>query len=161
PATAPVHLRVWLDAKRNRRVHAFHTTFSPDGRYYLAGGDNRTLRLYEVATGRLVREFAGHEGWAAPAVFTPDGKQFLSAGNRDRTLRVWDVASGQEVRRFVGHEGDVGSVALSPDGQRAVSGGADKTLRVWEVGAGREVRQFACAAEEDVCAFAPDGRHVL
>src|SRR5262249_57297429 len=76
PATAPVHLRVWLDAKRNRRVHAFHTTFSPDGRYYLAGGDNRTLRLYEVATGRLVREFAGHEGWAAPAVFTPDGKQF-------------------------------------------------------------------------------------
>jgi tetratricopeptide (TPR) repeat protein len=161
PTTAPLHLHVWLSAKNNKPVHAFHTTFSPDGSYYLAGGDGCTLRLYEVATGRLVHELTGHKGWAGPAVFTPDSKQLLSAGNGDRTLRLWDVVSGREVRRFVGHHGDLQSVVLSPDGRRAVSGGADNTFRVWDVEEGREVRRFACAAEEQLCAFAPDGRHVL
>jgi tetratricopeptide (TPR) repeat protein/tRNA A-37 threonylcarbamoyl transferase component Bud32 len=161
PAPARLHLQVWLGAK-NRPVHVFHTTFSPAGRYYLAGGDGRTLRLYKVATGRLVREFKGHEGWAAPAVFTPDGNQVLSAGNEDRTLILWDVASGQEVRRFVGHTGAVRSVALSPDGRRAVSGGADKTLRFWDVATGEERRPpFECNVEETVWAFTPDGAKVL
>ncbi len=141
-------------------VHVFNTTFSPDGRLVLAGGDSSTLRLYEVKTGKLIRELFGHTGYAHQAVFTPDGKQALSASG-DGTLRLWDLATGKELRRFTGHKGGVNSVDLTRDGKWAVSGGADKTLRLWVVATGKEVRTFEGHRDGCMGMFSPDGKQLL
>jgi WD40 repeat protein len=141
-------------------IHVYNTTFSPDGRLYLAGGDGGTLRLYAVDSGKLVHELAGHGGWTQQAVFTPDGKQILSA-SMDRTLRLWDVATGKEVRKLEGHEGGVLGVDVTRDGRWAVSGGSDKTLRLWEIATGKEVRKFEGHTSACAGLFTPDGRQVL
>jgi WD40 repeat protein len=141
-------------------VHVYNTSFAPDRRHFLAGGDGGRLRLYEVESGKQVREFAGHTGYTQHAVFTPDGKQVLSAST-DGTLRLWDVATGQELRRFEGHQGGVQGVAVTADGKRAVSGGDDRTLRLWDVASGKEVRKLEGHTGSCAGLFSPDGRHVL
>jgi hypothetical protein len=142
-----------------RGAHVYYTTFSPDSRSYLAGGDVGPLGLWDVETGKQLQEFSGHEGWTSHATFTPDGKHVLSGGNQDKTLRLWDIATGRQVRTFTGHTEAVLSVAVSPDGRLALSGSADKTIRLWELATGKEVRKLEGHA--DLGIFSPDGLHLL
>jgi WD40 repeat protein len=143
-----------------RGIHVYNTTFSPDGRFYLAGGDGNTLRLYEVKSGKQIQELIGHEHWISQAVFTPDGKQVLSA-SMDRTLRLWDLATGKELRKFEGHEAGVFSVDLTRDGKWVVSGATDKTLRLWEVATGKEVRKLTGHTDACMGIFTPDNKQIL
>jgi WD40 repeat protein/tetratricopeptide (TPR) repeat protein len=159
PRLVAVRRVAWRIREQNLGVHVYHTCFSPDGRSYLAGGDVGPLVLLDVATGKLLQEFKGHDGWTSQAAFTPDGKQILSGGSQDKTLRLWEVATGLQVRAFTGHTDAVLSVAVSPDGRLALSGSADKTLRLWELDTGKEVRKLEGHADRAI--FSPDGLHVL
>jgi WD40 repeat protein/Flp pilus assembly protein TadD len=141
-------------------VHSYNTTFSPDGRHFLVGGDGSALRLYEVKSGKLLRELTGHTHWTQHAVFLPDGKQALSA-SMDGTLRLWNLTTGKEVRRLNGHAGGACSVDVSPDGKWAVSAGADRTLRLWDVAKGKEVRTFKGHTDSCTALFTPDGKQIL
>jgi Tol biopolymer transport system component len=148
----------WRDNVQNIPVHIYYTAFSPDGRSYLAGGDIGQLRLWDVATGKQLQEFKGHNGWTCNAVFTPDGKKVLSAGHQDKSLRLWDVVTGRELCTFAT---EVTSVAISPDGRLALSGSVDKTLRLWDLATGKEVRRLKGHADSCEGIFSPDGKQVL
>ncbi len=128
-------------------VHTFwHTdsvlsvAFSPDGRTVLSGSWDETLKLWDVATGKKLRTFRGHERRVVSVAFSPDGRTALS-GCADDTLKLWDVATGKELRTLW-HLGYVVSVAFSPDGRTAFSGRRDDTLNQWDVATGQELRTF-------------------
>ena len=79
----------------------------------LSGSRDRTLRLWDLQTGQLLRTFAGHtEGVSAVSV-SSDGRHALS-GSRDRTLKLWDLATGQVLHTLAGHEGMVYAVCGEP-----------------------------------------------
>jgi eukaryotic-like serine/threonine-protein kinase len=105
--------------------------FSPDGRYLLTAGMDPMLRLWDAATGRLVRTFAGHGLEVLAAVFHPEGARIASGGH-DRSIRIWDAATGDELVRLAGHSSYVFSLAFSPDGETLVSGSGDTTVRLWD-----------------------------
>jgi len=96
--------------------------FSPDGRLALSGSSDKTMKLWEVATGREIRTFKGHSSSASTVAFSPDGKLALS-GSFDNTMKLWELATGREVRTFKGHSSSIESVAFSPDGKLALSVG--------------------------------------
>ncbi len=79
-------------------IHRLAVVLSPDGRWLLASGDDRFLRLYDVATGTEIHRFIGHTGVLA---FSPDGRHILVA--RDNIFRLWDVFTAKELRQFTGH----------------------------------------------------------
>ena len=80
-----------------------------DGRYVLAGGDDKIARLLDVGSGKLVLQFAGQFDQVNSVAFSPNGHYVLTSsgnwqlpGSEDTAARLWDVTSGKEVRRFKG-----------------------------------------------------------
>jgi len=138
-------------------------TFAPDGKTLAAGFGDRTIRLYDLATGRERLPRLGPENAIRPPnmerdatrpraaaclAFSPDGS-LLASGlgfdghNYEQThwpeITLWDVASAREVRRFAGHPYQVCALAFSADGKRLASAGGEPEARIWDVATGREV----------------------
>jgi WD40 repeat protein len=102
--------------------------FSPDGQRLATAGRDRTVKVWDAATGQEARTLQGHTGAVTSVAFSPDGKRLASAG-QDQTVKVWDAATGQEVLTLQGHGTVVASVAFSPDGHWLAAEGASSRGR--------------------------------
>ncbi len=149
-----------FEAEKEHKRGVLGLALSRDGRRALSGSWDKTVRLWDVQTGRAIRTLdeSAEVNCVAPS---PDGRYALS-GTSDKVLRLWDAESGREIRKLQGHTQPVRSVAFSPDGRLALSGSEDKTLRLWEVATGKEVRRFeGRQGWIRSVVFLPDGRHAL
>lgn len=134
---------------------------SPDGKYLLSASADKSVRLWEIETGRHVYSFEGHTQPVLSVAFSQDGTTALSGGF-DNAMRLWDTHSGQELRCFQGHTDGVHAVAFSPDGKHAASGGLDHTIRLWRLDTGEEVHCFrGHRAGILSVVFLPEGKHLV
>ncbi len=126
---------IW-DARSGRSVAVIPTAhakrikaaaFSPDGKTLAtsgvfntpAGGDQDEVKLWDAATGALIR---AHRGLSAGALaFSPDGKTLATAGD-DRRVTLWDAATGEVVATLRGHRGTIMALAFAPNGKTLVTG---------------------------------------
>lgn len=136
PAGQPQPRARWV-VSQERVLRAL--AYSKDGKHIAAGGNDHQVRLYEAATGRVLRTFSGHTDRVYGVAFSPDGKLLASAGG-DKSVRIWNVETGAAVRVLPGHTDRVRSVAFSPDGRVLASTSEDKTARLWDAVTGRELR---------------------
>ena len=133
---------------------------SRDGQRILTASEDPTARLWDVATGKELRQFIGHEEWIISATFAPDGDRILTA-SEDKTARLWEVATGKELQRFTGHGGLVYTAVFTPDGRRVLTASEDKIV-LSDVATGKELRQFNGQGSEVRSAIIdPDGERVL
>jgi WD40 repeat protein len=128
----------------SREINA--VAFDREGRRLVSASSDRTVRLWDVATGECLRKFEGHTDEVFTAVFHPDGTR-IASGGRDRAVWLWDPASDQEVARLPGHTSYIWSLAFSPDGKTLVSGSGDSTVRLWDTEPLKDRYQARRAAE--------------
>jgi WD40 repeat protein/uncharacterized caspase-like protein len=136
--------------------------FTSDSKLMASGSVDKTIVLWDPATGNQLRTLKGHAGTVNSVAFSPDDKQ-LASGSADNTIKIWDVASGHEKQTLSGHRLFVSSVAFSPDGKTLASGSGDQSAKLWNLATGRELRTLpagipALAGIPLSVAFSRDGK---
>jgi WD40 repeat protein/tRNA A-37 threonylcarbamoyl transferase component Bud32 len=132
--------------------------FAFDGQTLASGSDDKTIKVWNLATGKEIRTLKGHSRWVWTVAFSPDG-QTLASGSDDKTIKVWNSATGKEIYTLKGHSEGVAAVAYSPDGKILASGSLDKMIKLWNLATGKEIRTFKGHSKAVAAvAFSPDNK---
>jgi eukaryotic-like serine/threonine-protein kinase len=142
--------------------------WSPDGKFFVTGGADGSVRLWDAATG----DAQGRESRQPDAVQTlavrPDGRTILTGTGIENTaltggknaIRFWDVATGECLGEPLPHgDAKVVAAAFSPDGRTVVTASSDRSIQRWDVATrsplGSPLRHKGSI---EALAFSPDGR---
>ena len=123
--------------------------FSPRDTLLASVGDDRTVIVWDYATGAQVHVLAGpngHRRRVKSVAFSFDGSLLASGGGE--TVKVWDVQTGKHKITLTGplaYGDEIWTLLFSRDGKYLVAGGKDKNLCVYEVETGRMLAWMPCA----------------
>lgn len=136
---------------------------SPDGRIAASASFDKSIKLWDLASGREIRSLTGHNGWIESVAFSPNGRTLISGGGLgDNDIRLWEVATGRIIKTFKGHRDTLKTVAFSPNGGTILSASSDKTLKLWDVASGSELRTLTGHTDMVLdAAFSPDGGNIV
>jgi WD40 repeat protein/tetratricopeptide (TPR) repeat protein len=133
-------------------------TFSPDGKTLATSSDDKTIKLWDAATSKLLKTLSGHSNAVTSVVFSPDGKT-LATGSDDNTIKLWNVGTGKPLKTLSGHRSFVTSVVFSPDGKTLATGSDDKTIKLWDVATSKLLKSLIRHSHSiRSVVFSPDGR---
>jgi len=110
-----------------------------DHHQIISGSYDRTIKIWEIVTGKCVKTLIGHTGWVMSTVMTGDQQKIIS-GSQDGTIKIWDIASGECDKTIVGHTGWVMSMIITEDQQQIISGSQDETIKIWNIASGECVK---------------------
>lgn len=143
-------------------VFVFGLAFSPHGDLLAAGGDDQTVRLWEIETGKQIA--SSKVGEIRGLAFSPDGSRIAVAGGsaNGAMLKVLSSPSLEPLLERTGKEEFTLGIAFAPNGQTLATVGTDALVRMWDARTGEIVGELptARAPKSSVAplAFSPDGR---
>jgi len=115
-------------------------SFSPDGKSFISGSDDITIKLWDIATRKEIKTFKGNIGYVNSVCFSPDGKSFIS-GSDEGEIKLWDIVTGKEIKTFEKHTDGITSVSFSSDGKSFISCSYDNTIKLWDI-KGKVIKSF-------------------
>lgn len=151
----------WTIESRRHRGMIHSATVSPNGKLAATGGLDGTIRVWELATGRLLRILIGHDTWVPGLSWSPCGRVLASVGAWDGTIRLWDPRAGQLLRVFTKVKTPILRVAWSPDGTRLVAAvGASGALWLWTVAGDAIQTPLELGQHGRLLEWSPDGKRL-
>ncbi|MEH2064519.1 MAG: serine/threonine-protein kinase [Nostoc sp.] len=112
---------------------------SPDGKTIASSGDNGTIQLWNLGTGKPISSLNGHSQQVNVVAISPDGKLLVSASD-DNTIKIWNLGMRKKIRTLTGHFDSVHALAISADSETLVSASDDNTIKIWDLATGELIR---------------------
>ena len=140
--------------------------FTPCGQKLVSGCNDRTVAVWDRATGALLQSFAGHFGWVLSVAVSPDGQTVVSGScwNAKVMVLAWDLATGKRTLCAKIKKEGANGVTVCADVNTFAVGCMDKTVSLWDTstGAVRILQAFPGHLDRvTVAALSPDGRRVV
>jgi WD40 repeat protein len=148
----------WTVESRKHRGSVNSMALSPDGKELATGGIDGTVRVWDLASGELLRAMVGHNYYVHGLSWSPDGKVIASAGTWDGTIRLWDARTAMPLRTFKPVKGYCYHVAWSRDGSKLLAaGGTSGWVWLWDAQADKEQILVEVGQHIYSIGWAPDG----
>ena len=140
----------------------YSVAFSPDGHYIVSGSGDKTVRLWDRASGEELQVLKGHTDRISSVAFTPDGRK-IASGSQDKTVRLWDRISGKEQRVLNFNGRGSSPSAFSSDSSLIFQKNYDDyKTHIWDWDAGREIQVIeGYAMSLSTIAFSSDDRYFV
>lgn len=134
---------------------------TPDGKSLVSAGSDRTVRVWDVTSGKPLRSFQGHMTKVLALAIRGDGRQIASASD-DGAIRLWDLNTTDDHRALTDAADALWAVAFSPDNKRVATAGADKVVRVYAPETGKLETSIPDAHRSAITslAFFPDSNRL-
>jgi WD40 repeat protein len=136
--------------------------WAPDGQTLASAGWDGTIRIWDAASGKQVRQCKGWQSGNIQALtYLPDGKTLACKGN-DSMLHVWDTATAREVRTLFPAQQQAAALAPGAEDDMLVELCTDNTLHVWDLTTGRESShlELSRGKQQSRVALSADGKRV-
>lgn len=145
--------------------------YSENGQLILSGGVDKTLKLWDLASGKVVANLTGCAEAITYAAFSPDQK-FVIASSADKHVRIWAIPAAFDPKAAapqvlspataVPHATPVQAAIFSPDGNTFASCGDDLQIHLWDRATGLELERFlGHTGVVTRLGFSADGRSLL
>ncbi|MBL7257986.1 WD40 repeat domain-containing protein [Paractinoplanes lichenicola] len=159
-AAAAVHAAAALPLRHRLTGHTapiYTIAIDPAGRLLATGGDDQTVRLWDLATGAPRATLTGHDAQVQTLGFSPDGRT-VATGSVNGRVRLYEIPSGRPGPTWTDPSLAVSTLAFGPDGRTLATGGGDRTVRLWDPATGRLRASRTVGGDFTTVAISPDGR---
>ncbi|KAG1821954.1 WD40-repeat-containing domain protein [Suillus subaureus] len=131
--------------------------FSPDG-LKLASGGYGTVWVWRTSNAQLLLTINTHQDFIQSVVWTPDGKQLVSASH-DKTIKFWNSSDGIQIGQpCTGHTSSIKSLAISFDGSFIATASDQKTVQLWSTKSHKQIgKPLKHTARVCCVAISPNG----
>jgi eukaryotic-like serine/threonine-protein kinase len=161
PCSTPPPLGTTLYIYRRHKGEVKAVAWSLDGTRIASGSADKTVQVWDAATGDHVVTCSGHSAEVKAVAWSPHDGQRIVSGSLDTTVRVWNAITGSIILTYRGHSQEVRSVAWSPDGTRIASASEDKTVQVWNAITGSTILTYRGHSDKVITvAWSPDGTRI-
>lgn len=140
------------DIENESKVHTFRlksggyitqkAVFSFDNLYIATVSDTNGIDIWDVGTGKHLRELCGHTDRIMSISSSPVSSHIITA-SKDSTARIWNVQTGERGVCFEGHSGWVRDARFNHDGTLAVTASSDQTAWIWDVKNGQPLHKLS------------------
>lgn len=147
----------------------FGIAFSPDGQTIATASSDKTAKLWDATTGKLLATLKGHEDRLEYLSVSPKGKYlFTSTGKTwpyerygSVEARIWNAKTGELVAKLHGHSHTITRAEFSDDETRVLTASDDHTARVWDTASGKQVHKFDLDSRIMTAIYNRDGKTIL
>jgi WD40 repeat protein len=132
--------------------------FSPDGKRFASGSNDKLVFLWDLETRKVIKEFQGLSDNIYDVAFSPDGN-LLAACSQDKSVRIWNIPEQKLVHLLKGHQDMVLEIEFSPDGKYLLSASGDQAIKLWDMESGEQLYAYLenNGSIPDI-EFLPDGK---
>lgn len=136
--------------------------WSSDSRLLVSGSDDKTLKVWELSTGKSLKTLKGHSNYVFCCNFNPQSNLIVS-GSFDESVRIWDVRTGKCLKTLPAHSDPVSAVHFNRDGSLIVSSSYDGLCRIWDTASGQCLKTLIDDDNPPVSfvKFSPNGKYIL